>query len=292
MTTMPAMPPRRRCWAGATLARGWDCRPRRRRADDPGAGLGKGDHHGHADYRAGRLDGSRVGRTDGRVTSRARRPPPTRSARSTRRPSTGSSGRWSSPGSSTRSSWPSSRWRRPASACFEDKVVKNYIATEFLYDYLKDKKYGRRHRRGPRARHRVRRRADRRRAGAAADHQPDLDRAVQVDRRRQDAQRDDLPPVGARRPLRAARDRDPPDAPARQAGLPPDALQVIPDPHARRLAVPLPSPRRRLHLDDRRARRPCRRRTRRASRASASARATRRCTCTAPPTSRWRSSTS
>ncbi len=23
---------------------------------------------------------------------------------------------------------------------FEDKVVKNYIATEFLYDYLKDKK--------------------------------------------------------------------------------------------------------------------------------------------------------
>ena len=23
---------------------------------------------------------------------------------------------------------------------FEDKVVKNYIATEFLYDYLKDKR--------------------------------------------------------------------------------------------------------------------------------------------------------
>ncbi len=23
---------------------------------------------------------------------------------------------------------------------FEDKVVKNYVATEFLYDYLKDKR--------------------------------------------------------------------------------------------------------------------------------------------------------
>ena len=91
----------------------------------------------------------------------------------------------------------------------EDKVLKNYIATEFLYDYLKDKKSvgvidEDRERGDP-----VRRRADRRRAGAAADHQPDLDRAVQVDRVRQDAQRADHPSVGTRGALHGARRRAP-----------------------------------------------------------------------------------
>ena len=100
--------------------------------------------------------------------------------------------------------WPSSRWRRPASACFEDKVVKNYVATEFLYDYLKDKRSVGVIDEDPERAHPVRRRADRRRAGAAADHQPDLDGAVQVDRGREDAQRDDLPALGARRALRAS----------------------------------------------------------------------------------------
>ena len=67
---------------------------------------------------------------------------------------------------------------------FEDKVVKNYIATEFLFDYLKDKRTVGVIDEDPAASHRVRGRADRRGAGAAADHEPDLDGAVQVDRRR------------------------------------------------------------------------------------------------------------
>ena len=89
---------------------------------------------------------------------------------------------------------------------FEDKVVKNYIATEFLHDYLKDKRSV-----GvieeDAARASPTSRADRRRARADPDHEPDLDGAVQGDRRRQDAQRDDLPPVGARCALRATRRR-------------------------------------------------------------------------------------
>ena len=112
---------------------------------------------------------------------------------------------------------------------FEDKVVKNYIATEFLYDYLKDKRSVGVDRRGPERNIELRRRADRRRARAAADHQPDLDRAVQVDRRRQDPQRDDLPPLrpGGAAPSRAIEIlREAGEA----AGLPADALQVIPDP--------------------------------------------------------------
>ena len=87
---------------------------------------------------------------------------------------------------------------------FEDKVVKNYVATEFLYDYLKDKRSVGVIESDPRARHRDRRGADRRRPGAAADHQPDLDGPVQVDRRRQDAQRDRLPAFRARGALRRA----------------------------------------------------------------------------------------
>ena len=131
-------------------------------------------------------------------------------------------------------------------------MVKNYIATEFLYDYLKDKRSVGVIDEDPERGHRVRRRADRRRARAAADHQPDLDRAVQVDRRRQDAQRDHLP--ARRRARRAA-----PPAPieilqraGEAAGLPPRRAAGGPRPDARRLAVPLPPPRRRPDLDHRR----------------------------------------
>ena len=113
---------------------------------------------------------------------------------------------------------------------FEDKVVKNYIATEFLYDYLKDKRVRRRDRGGPERGIAVRRRADRRRARAAADHQPDLDRAVQGDRRGQDAQRDHLPPVGARRALRRTGRRDPPARRASARGCRPTRSRSIPDP--------------------------------------------------------------
>ena len=206
-----------------------------------------------------------------------------RCASSTRRRSTGSSGRWSSRGSSTRSSSPSWRWRRPASGCFEDKVVKNYIATEFLYDYLKDKKSVGVIDEDPSA-DRVRRRADRRRARAAADHQPDLDRAVQVDRRREDAQRDDLPPVGARRALRDARGRD---APGGRRGRRAAARRAAGDPRpdARRLPVPLPPPGRRLHLDDRRPEGGRGRERGRQAVPQRRRRATRRSTCTAAPTS-------
>ena len=134
----------------------------------------------------------------------------------------------------------------------EDKVVKNYIATEFLFDYLKDKQSVGVIDEDARARDPVRRRADRRRPRAAADHQPDLDRPLQVDRRGQDAQRRHLPPVGAGRPLRAARDR--PAAGGRRGGR---AAAGRAAGRARRdargLAVPVPPPRRRLHLDHGRA---------------------------------------
>ena len=113
---------------------------------------------------------------------------------------------------------------------FEDKVVKNYIATEFLYDYLKDKRSvgvidedperGIEYVAEP--------------IGVvlalAADHQPDLDRAVQGDRRGEDAQRDDLPARRrARRAARRGRSRSS-RRPARPRACRRDALQVIPDP--------------------------------------------------------------
>ena len=139
-----------------------------------------------------------------------------------------SSGRWSSPASSTRSSSPSWRWRRPASACFEDKVVKNYIATEFLYDYLKDKKSVGVIDEDPERGDPVRRRADRRRARAAADHQPDVDGAVQVDRRGQDAQRDHLPAVGAGGALRASARSSSSRRPARPPGCRPTRSRSSP----------------------------------------------------------------
>ncbi len=108
--------------------------------------------------------------------------------------------------------------------------------------------HGRRHRGGPRARALVRRGADRRGARPVADHEPYLDRALQGDRRGEDAQRRGLPTVGARGPLRRARDRHRPyrrRGGRAAAGRAPGRARR----HARRLAVPVPSRRRRLHLD-------------------------------------------
>ena len=76
---------------------------------------------------------------------------------------------------------------------FEDKVVKNYIATEFLYDYLKDKRSVGVIDEDPERAIRYVAEPIGRRARADADHQPDVDGALQGDRRRQDPQRDDLP---------------------------------------------------------------------------------------------------
>ena len=173
---------------------------------------------------------------------------------------------------------------------FEDKVVKNYIATEFLSDYLKDKRsVGVIEEDAARAVS-LRRGADRRRARADADHEPDLDGAVQGDRRRQDPQRDDLPALGPRRPLRAAGDRDPAGGRrARRAAAGHAAGDPRPD--ARRLAVPLPPPRRRLHLDDRRPEGGRRRQRGRQALPQRRSRQRARSTSTAAPTSGWRSST-
>ena len=134
----------------------------------------------------------------------------------------------------------------------EDKVLKNYIATEFLYDYLKDKK-------------------------SVGVIDEDRERAIQYVAEpigvvlallpitnptstalfksivvRQDAQRADHAAVGPRRALRDPRGRAPPGG--RRGGRAAAARAPgDPRPDARRLPVPLPPPRRRLHLDDRRA---------------------------------------
>ena len=113
---------------------------------------------------------------------------------------------------------------------FEDKVVKNYVATEFLYDYLRGKRSVGVIEARPGAQPRVRRRADRRRARAAPDHQPDLDGAVQGDRRRQDPQRGRVPAVRPRGALRGAGDRGGPRGRRGARASRPDALQVVPDP--------------------------------------------------------------
>ncbi len=70
---------------------------------------------------------------------------------------------------------------------FEDKVVKNFVATEFLHDYLRGKRSVGRDRRRRRAQRPARGRADRRRAGRHAGDQPDVHGAVQGDRGGQDA---------------------------------------------------------------------------------------------------------
>ena len=138
---------------------------------------------------------------------------------------------------------------------------------------------GRGDRRGRRARDPVRRRADRRRPGAAADHQPDLDRAVQVDRRGQDAQRGHLPPVGARRALRARARSSCCRRPARRPGCRRTRCRSSPTRRSRPRSTSSTTPAS-TSSGPPAARRPSRRRTRPASRASAWAPATRRSTCT------------
>jgi len=110
---------------------------------------------------------------------------------------------------------------------------------------------GGRHRRGRRAQHRPRRRADRGGAGDHAGDQPDLHRALQGDRGGQDPQLGDLPALAVRRPLLPAGRGDPPrggrggrHAPGRAAG--------DPGRRARGDALPLQAPGRGLHLGDRR----------------------------------------
>ena len=102
---------------------------------------------------------------------------------------------------------------------------------------------------------------------------------------REDPQRDRLPAVGARRPVRRAGGGDTPGG-GRAGGAAARSAAGDPRPHARRLPVPVPPPRRRLHLDHRRPQGRRRGERRRASRASASAPATPRSTSTAAPTCR------
>jgi acetaldehyde dehydrogenase/alcohol dehydrogenase len=66
--------------------------------------------------------------------------PPRRFESSTRRPSTGSSGRWVVAGLNNAVELAELAMEETGFGVFEDKVVKNYIASEFLYDYLKDKR--------------------------------------------------------------------------------------------------------------------------------------------------------
>ena len=91
---------------------------------------------------------------------------------------------------------------------------------------------GRRDRRGPRARDPVRGRADRRRARAHPDHEPDLDRAVQGDRGGEDAQRDRLQALGARRALRASAPSRSSRRPARRPACRPTRCRSSPTPRS------------------------------------------------------------
>ena len=167
---------------------------------------------------------------------------------------------------------------------FEDKVVKNYVATEFLWDYLKDKKT----------------------VGVIAE---EPERNLQYVAEPVGVVMAILPvtnptstvlfkAIVAAKTRNAILFRPSPRAircalatveilrkAGEQAGLPPDALQVIPD------ATPT-RPTSTLRSGRRAGRRSCSSRTRPGSRASVSGRATRRCICTAAATCAARSSTS
>ena len=169
---------------------------------------------------------------------------------------------------------------------FEDKVVKNYIATEFLYDYLKDK-----------------------RSVGVIDEDPSaaiqyvaepigvvlallpitnptstaLFKAIVAAKTRNAMI---FRPVRARRALRDARGGASPGG--RRGGRAAAARAPgDPGPDARRLPVSLPPPGRRLHLDDRRPEGGRRRERRRQAVPQRRRRATRRSTCTAAPTCGW-----
>ena len=82
------------------------------------------------------VDAAQADRLDGSCSGPRR--PARASAGSTSGRSTRSSGRWSSPASSA-IELAQLAMEETQFGVLEDKVVKNYIATEFLYDYLKDK---------------------------------------------------------------------------------------------------------------------------------------------------------
>ena len=209
---------------------------------------------------------------------------------STRNRSTRSSRPWCAPDSGRPPSWPRWRSRRPDSASSRTRSSRTYVATEFLHDYLRDKKSVGDHRRGRREQHPLRRRADR---GGAGDHpgdQPDVDGAVQGDRA---PPRRATPCCSGHRRTRCALRRSVEilREAAEAAGMPAGALQVIPDAAHEVTHYLFKHPK----VDfvwvtggpqDRRARQ----RGREAG-LSASVRATRRSTSTRRPTSRAPSST-
>ena len=105
------------------------------------------------------------------------------------------------------SSSPSRRWRRPGSACSRTRSSRTTSPPSSFTTTSRTSARSEVIEKDPRAQHRVRGGADRRRPRPSADHQPDIHRAVQGDRRREDAQRDDLQALGAPRTARCARSR-------------------------------------------------------------------------------------
>ena len=179
----------------------------------------------------------------------------------------------------------------PASVCSRTRCIKNYIATEFLYDYLKDKK-----------------------SVGVIDEDPEraleyvaepigvvlallpitnptstaLFKSIVCAKTRNALI---MRPSARRRTLRRPRRRAPAGG-RRGGGAAAARAAGHPRPVARRLAVPVPPPRGRLHLDDRRAEGGGGGERRRQAMSQRRLRQRARSTCTAAPTSGWWSSTS
>ena len=132
---------------------------------------------------------------------------------------------------------------------FEDKVCQELHRDRVPLRLPEGQAVRRRDRRGPRARHRVRRRADRRRCSRSrrspTRRRPSCSRRSWRPRRatRSSSARPRARPAAPNGPSRFSRRPARRRAPARRD--PGD-----PRPHARRLAVPVPPRGRRLHLDD------------------------------------------
>ena len=246
------------------------------------------DLHANACRRAGR----RVGRTVGRLR-RARAGGLAGAARA--RPGGGRPDRLGdgrSPGSSTPSSSPSWRWRRPASACFEDKVRQELHRHRVPLRLPEGQAVGRRDRRGPRARA----------SSTSPSRSASCWRSLPITNPTSTALFKAIVAAKTRNAMifrpsaRAARcaaraDRDP--AGGRRGGRAAAATRCRSSPTRRSTSRSTSSTTPASTSSGRPAgRRRSRPRTRPASRASASAPATRRSTSTAAPTSGWRSSTS
>ena len=235
------------------VARGRNPRPGRRRSDDAAARrLGERNHHGHGNQRADRLDGRRVGRSGWTASCSARQ----EASKALRELDQEAVDRivWAMTVAGLENAVELAELAMEEThfGVFEDKVLKNYIATEFLYDYLKDKK-------------------------SVGVIDEDRERALQYV----------AEPIGvvlallpitnptsttlfksivcaktrnalimrpSPRAARCAVARGGAAPGGRRGGGPaPERAPGDPRPVARRLAVPVPPPRRRLHLDDRRA---------------------------------------